>query len=71
MTDPTKADTDDDGLNDGVEDLTYAVVTGTNGSAVLDANGHVTYRAGAQRARGYHPGYVGHADGHRPPAHGL
>ncbi len=44
MTDPNKADTDGDGLSDGVEDLTYAVVTGSNGSQVLDGNGHVTFR---------------------------
>ena len=43
MTDPTKPDTDGDGLNDGVEDLTYAVVT-SGGSPVLDGNGHQTYR---------------------------
>ncbi|MBE7194923.1 MAG: hypothetical protein INR66_20910, partial [Gordonia polyisoprenivorans] len=32
MTNPGKADTDGDGLNDGVEDLTYLPVTGSNGT---------------------------------------
>ena len=35
MTDPNKPDTDDDGLNDGVEDLRYQVVTGTGGATTL------------------------------------
>ncbi len=43
MTNPNSADTDDDGLPDGLEDLTWAVVTGSNGSPVRDANGHITY----------------------------
>ncbi len=45
MTDPTKADTDGDGLNDGVEDLTFLPKTDSSGNAVLDANGHQTYQA--------------------------
>ena len=31
MTDPNKPDTDDDGLNDGVEDRTYLITSGTAG----------------------------------------
>ncbi len=38
VTDPNKPDTDDDGLNDGVEDLTFL------SKGVNDANGHPTYR---------------------------
>ena len=45
MTDPTKADTDSDGLNDGLEDLTFLPKTDASGNAVLDANGHQTYQA--------------------------
>ena len=45
MTDPNKADTDDDGLNDGVEDMTYLSKTDSSGNPVLDANGHQTYQA--------------------------
>ena len=32
VTDPNKPDTDDDGLNDGVEDLSYLVTTGSGGA---------------------------------------
>ncbi len=32
MTDPTKADTDGDGLNDGVEDLTFLPKTDASGN---------------------------------------
>ena len=38
MTDPNKPDTDDDGVFDGVEDLTF-IATGA-----LDTNGHPVYR---------------------------
>ena len=34
MTDPNKPDTDNDGLNDGVEDCTWLVTTGTGGSTI-------------------------------------
>ena len=39
MTDATRADTDGDSLNDGVEDLTFLPLS------TLDANGHVKYQA--------------------------
>jgi glycosidase len=45
MTDPTKPDTDGDGLNDGVEDLTFLPRTNSNGTPILDVNGHATYQA--------------------------
>ena len=45
MTDPTKADTDGDGLGDGVEDLTFLPKTNASGNPILDANGHATYQA--------------------------
>ncbi|MDQ6624784.1 MAG: alpha-amylase family glycosyl hydrolase, partial [Verrucomicrobiota bacterium] len=38
MTNPAKIDTDDDGVNDGLEDLTFLA------KAAVDANGHATYR---------------------------
>ncbi len=44
MTDPTKPDTDDDGLKDGIEDLTFAPVLDATGNPILDGNGHQTYR---------------------------
>ena len=45
MTDATKPDTDTDGLNDGVEDLTFLPRTDASGKPVLDAKGHQTYQA--------------------------
>jgi hypothetical protein len=44
VTDPNKPDTDDDGINDGFEDLTFAPRTDGNGDPILDGNGHQTYR---------------------------
>ena len=45
MTSPTLADTDSDGLSDGVEDLTFLPKTDSSGNYILDANGHQTYQA--------------------------
>ena len=45
MTDPTKADTDGDGLSDGLEDLTFLPKTDSSGKPILDSNGHLTYQA--------------------------
>jgi hypothetical protein len=44
VTDPNKPDTDDDGLLDGIEDLTFAPRLDSGGNPILDANGHQTYR---------------------------
>ena len=44
MTDPTKADTDGDGLKDGVEDLTFLPRTDSSNNPILDVNGHATYQ---------------------------
>src|SRR5581483_244721 len=43
MTDPNKPDTDDDGVNDGYEDRTWSITTGTDGNPVYHAihNGRV------------------------------
>lgn len=38
MTDPNKPDTDDDGLNDGVEDTRYVQTTGGGGQTILTPN---------------------------------
>ena len=45
MTDPTKADTDSEGLSDGLEDLTFLPKTDGSGNPVLDGNGYQTYQA--------------------------
>ncbi len=44
MTDPNKADTEGDGVDDGIEDLTFAARLDAGGNPILDANGHATYR---------------------------
>lgn len=44
ITDPNKADTEGDGVNDGLEDLTLLVRRDANNNPILDTNGHVTYR---------------------------
>ncbi len=44
VTDPNKADTDNDAISDGAEDLTFAPRKDGNGNPILDANGHATYR---------------------------
>ncbi len=45
ITSAVLADTDSDGLGDGVEDLTFLPITNSSGAYVLDANGHQTYQA--------------------------
>jgi hypothetical protein len=44
MTDPNKPDTDDDGVNDGMEDRTFTARLDSNGQPLLDANGRPVLR---------------------------
>ena len=44
VTDPNKPDTDNDGLLDGAEDVTFTPWLDANGNQQFDANGHVIYR---------------------------
>ena len=43
MTNPNSSASDGVGISDGVADLCYGIVTGSNGSPVLDGNGHIKY----------------------------